>query len=97
MESVNEINLSISEFQDINELTAEELEAIAGGKSDWDNLWGGYNSWVGDVSRSFNEGYRDFTQGASAGLNARDVAESNNNYGSGHTLGSAWRTAPVCK
>jgi len=31
MESVNEINLSISEFQDVNELNAEELEAVAGG------------------------------------------------------------------
>ena len=31
METVNENNLSISEFQDFNELNAEELEEIAGG------------------------------------------------------------------
>ena len=31
METVNEINLEISESQDVNELNAEELEAVAGG------------------------------------------------------------------
>ncbi|MBD2069526.1 hypothetical protein H6F93_18690 [Leptolyngbya sp. FACHB-671] len=34
MESVNEISLSTSEFQDVNELNAEELEAVTGG------VWG---------------------------------------------------------
>ena len=31
METINENNLSISEFEDISELSAEELEVIAGG------------------------------------------------------------------
>ncbi|MBE9182950.1 hypothetical protein IQ268_30915 [Oculatella sp. LEGE 06141] len=80
MENVNEINLPILEFQDINELNAEELEAIAGGGW-WDDTW-----------NAVNEGYRDLSQGLSDGLNGKNVSESNNNYGTGHVLGSLWRT-----
>jgi hypothetical protein len=80
MESINAIDSSISEFQDVNELNAKELEAVAGG-----GFWG-------DVGHAINEGYRDFTQGGSDGLNGDDVAESNNNYGTGYVLGSLWRT-----
>jgi len=40
----NEINLSISGFQDFNELNAEELEAVTGGYS-WDEFIGGFKSF----------------------------------------------------
>ncbi len=55
MDAVNEINLSVFEFQNANELNSEELEAIAGG-IDW-----------GHIGSLINEGYRDFTQGALMG------------------------------
>lgn len=40
METVNEIKLSISEPQDVNELNAEELEAVAGGAGIWGDIIG---------------------------------------------------------
>jgi hypothetical protein len=43
MEIINEKNLSISEFEDISELSTEELEVIAGGGF-WDEIKDAFNS-----------------------------------------------------
>lgn len=77
MTTVNNINLLNFEFQDVNELNDEELEAVAGGYS-----WG-----------EFKEGARDFLQGTNDGLNGRDTGESNFNYLGGQLLGSGGRVA----
>jgi hypothetical protein len=54
MEIFNENNLSICEFQDVNELNTEELEAIAGG-IDWGNAWDKFEGGV----KHFGKGLKD--------------------------------------
>lgn len=51
MEFTNENNLSISESQDVNELNAEELDAVTGG-----GLIGGLVGAVGGFTASYLSG-----------------------------------------
>jgi hypothetical protein len=83
METVNEINLSISEFQDVNELNAEELEAVAGGD---------IGEWWEDTCRNINEGFRDMMQGLNDGLDGQPASEQNNNYLFGRAGGGVIRS-----
>lgn len=62
METVNEINLSISEPQDVDELNTEELEAISGG------FWKDFGNWVGEVVEIPREIFEDFSRGFNRGI-----------------------------
>ena len=57
----------------MNELSAEELEAVAGG----------------GILNDIKEGVRDAAQGLADGLNGNNSGESNLNYLGGNIVGSA--------
>ena len=71
MKIVNENGSLISEFQNINELNAEDLELIAGGYG-----------W-----HDFTEGLRDVLAGTGDGFTGNERQEDNFPYLSGYLIG----------
>ncbi len=76
MEKIEESNLPLpeeqTEAQTSNELSAEELEAVAGGGISLDGI---------------KEGIRDAAQGVADGLTGKNSGESNLNYLGGNVVG----------
>lgn len=75
MEIVNENNLSISEFQDANELNAEELEEVTGGGLMGVFAGGVFGGAAGMASYAGTWGY-DSLMGRSKGFDIHEMNKS---------------------
>lgn len=84
MNELEQKNLLQTEAQVSDELSIEDLEAIAGGGF-WDDVGAGLNA--------VKEGVRDIGQGFADGLNGRNDDESNLNYLGGYAVGGILNTA----